>query len=343
MSIVKSTLVFVLALLAIACSTAPPPAPPKPVPIGTIVRLDPAIDELIPKDAQLEKLADSFTFVEGPLWRPATDVLQFSDVVGNVVRQYSPSDGKVTEILNPGGYDGKGNLPAGGFNGPNGAAADKDGAVLLCQHGYRRIVRISKDMKITTVVDKYQGKRLNSPNDVVFRSDGAFYFTDPPYGLPKLDDDPAKELKFNAVFRYDKGKLTPVIKDLTRPNGIAFSPDQKTLYIGNTDEKNAVWMAYDVADNGTVSHGRVFYNVTAEKDPGNPDGFKVDEKGNLWCSGPGGLWIFSPDGKHIGTIKMPEVPANCNWGDDWKSLYITARTGLYRIKLSVAGEKPLYQ
>jgi gluconolactonase len=342
MSTIKSMLVFVIALVTVGCSTAPPPAPPKPAPIGTIVRLDPAIDALISQDAQLEKLAGGFTFVEGPIWRP-NGVLQFSDVVGNVVRQFDPATGKVTVVLDPGGYDGKGNLPAGGFNGPNGSTADKDGAVLLCQHGYRRIVRISKDGKITTVVDKYQGKRLNSPNDVVFRSDGAFYFTDPPYGLPKMDDDPAKELKFNAVFRYDRGKLTPVIKDLTRPNGIAFSPDQKTLYIGNTDEKNAVWMAYDVADNGMVSHGRVFFDVTKEKDPGNPDGFKVDEKGNLWCSGPGGLWIFSPDGKHIGTIKMPEVPANCNWGDDWKSLYITARTGLYRIKLSVAGEKQLYQ
>ena len=343
MQIIKSTLVFAVALLIVGCSTAPPPAPPKPAPIGTIVRLDPAIDALIPQDAQLEKMAGGFTFVEGPLWRPE-GVLQFSDVVGNVRRQFDPATGKVTVIMDPGGYDGKGNLPAGGFNGPNGSTADKDGAVLLCQHGYRRIIRIAKDGKITTVVDKYEGKKLNSPNDVVFRSDGGFYFTDPPYGLPKMDDDPAKELKFNAVFRYDeKGKLTPVVKDLTRPNGIAFSPDQKTLYIGNTDEKNAVWMAYDIGDNGMVTKKRVLYDATSEKEPGNPDGFKVDEKGNLWASGPGGLWIISPEGKHLGTIKMPEVPANCNWGDDWKSLYITARTGLYRIKLSVAGEKQIYQ
>ncbi len=344
MSIIKSTLVFALALITVECSTAPPPAPtsPKPAAIGSIVRLDPALDELIPQDAQLEKLAGGFTFTEGPIWRPS-GVLWFSDVVGNVVRQYDPSNGKVTEILNPGGYDGKGNLPAGGFNGPNGSTADKDGAVLLCQQGYRRIVRISKDMKITTVLDRYEGKRFNSPNDVVYRADGSFYFTDPPYGLPKGDDDPAKELKFNAVFRVAHGKPQPVIKDLTRPNGIAFSPDQKTLYIGNTDEKNKVWMAYDVADNGTVSNGRVFYDANAEKDEGLPDGLKIDEKGNMWASGPGGIWIFSPAGKHLGTIKMAEVPANCNWGDDWKSLYITARTGLYRIKLSVAGEKQLYQ
>ena len=346
MTRIKTTRVFAIALIALSCSTtpAPTPTPEKSAAnaTGSIERLDPAFDELVPKDAQLEELADDFTFTEGPIWRPS-GVLWFSDVVGNVVRQYSPSDGKVTEILNPGGYDGKGNLPAGGYNGPNGMTADKDGSVLLCQHGYRRIVRIDKDLKITTVVDRYEGKRLNSPNDVVFRSDGAFYFTDPPYGLPKGDDDPAKELKFNAVFRMGNGKLQPVIKDLSRPNGIAFSPDQKTLYIGNSDEKNRIWMAYDVADDGTVSNARLFADVTQEKDAGVPDGMKVDEKGNLWASGPGGIWVFSPAGKHLGTIKMPQIPANCNWGDDWKSLYITARTGLYRIKLAVAGEKQLYQ
>jgi len=343
MSITRTMVVLVVALLTLACSTQPIiDTEPPPRAVGNIVRLDPAFDELVPKNAQVEKLAGGFTFIEGPIWRPS-GVLWFSDVVGNVVRQYSPSDGNVTEILNPGGYDGKGNLPPGGYNGPNGMTADQDGAVLLCQHGYRRIVHISKDMKITTVVDKYQGKRLNSPNDVVYRSDGSFYFTDPPYGLPKGDDDPAKELKFNAVFRMAKGKLEPVIKDLSRPNGIAISPDQKTLYIGNSDEKNRIWMAYDIADDGSVSNGRVFADVSAEKDAGVPDGMKVDSKGNLWASGPGGLWVFSPAGKHLGTIKMEQIPANCNWGDDWKSLYITARTGLYRIKLAVPGEKQLYQ
>ena len=343
MSTMRSIFVAAVGLITVACSTAPAPAPApeKPAAVGSIVRLDAAFDELVPKDGQLEKLADGFTFTEGPLWRPS-GVLWFSDVVGNVVRQWSP-DGKVAEILNPGGYDGKGNLPAGGYNGPNGMTADKDGAVLLCQHGYRRIVRISKGMKITTVVDKYEGRRLNSPNDVVYRSDGSLYFTDPPYGLPKGDDDPAKELKFNAVFRMAKGKLQPVIKDLSRPNGIAISPDQKTLYIGNSDEKNRIWMAYDIADNGTVTNGHLFADVTPEKDAGVPDGMKVDSKGDIWASGPGGIWVFSPTGKHLGTIKMPEIPANCNWGDDWKSLYITARTGLYRIKLAVAGEKQLYQ
>jgi gluconolactonase len=340
---IESTLLLFPTLITVACSTASPPAPSheSSPSQGSIVRLDPDFDELVPKDTRLEKLADGFAFTEGPIWRPS-GVLWFSDVVGNVVRQWSP-DGKVTEVLNPGGYDGRGDLPAGGYNGPNGMTSDKDGAVLLCQHGSRRIIRISKDMKLTTVVERFEGKRLNSPNDLVYRSDGSLYFTDPPYGLPKGDDDPAKELKFNAVFRLADGKLQPVIKDLSRPNGIAISPDQRTLYIGNSDEKNRIWMAYDIAADGTVSNGRLLADVTAEKDAGVPDGMKVDSKGNIWASGPGGIWVFSPAGKHLGTIKMPEIPANCNWGDGWKSLYITARTSLYRIKLAVAGEKQLYK
>jgi gluconolactonase len=307
---------------------------------GAIVRLDPVFDQLVPKAARIEKLAGGFTFIEGPLWRPR-GVLWFSDVVGNVVRQWSP-DGTVTEILRPGGYDGNA-LPAGGFIGPNGQTADRDGGVLLCQHGNRRIVRIGRDKRVTTVVDKFEGRKLNSPNDLVYRSDGSLYFTDPPYGLPKGDDDPAKELKFNGVYRLINGKLQVLIKDLTRPNGLAFSPDEKTLYVANSDEKRKVWMRYDVAADGTVSHGRVLADVTAEKEVGLPDGMKVDSKGNVYATGPGGVWVFSPAGKHLGTIKPTEVPANCGWGDDGKSLYMTARTGLYRIKLAATGQKQLYQ
>ena len=328
------------ALLAAACSSAPPPAVAtreKPAAIGSIVRLDPAFDALVPKEAQIEKLAEGFTFIEGPLWR-TPNALWFSDVVGNVVRQWTP-DGKVTEILRPGGYDGN-TLPAGGFNGPNGMIADKDGAVLLCQHGNRRIARIDKDRRVTTLVDKFAGKKLNSPNDLVYHSDGSLYFTDPPYGLPKGDDDPAKELKFNGVYRLANGKLEAIVKDLTRPNGIALSPDEKTLYVANSDEKRKIWMRYDLSANGTVRNGRVFADVTAEKEDGLPDGMKVDEQGNVYATGPGGVWVFAPDGKHLGTIKPPETPANCGWGDDGKSLYMTARTGLYRIKLAVPGKKP---
>jgi gluconolactonase len=337
-------LIAAASLFVAGCSTTPNPQPPaakqEDPGIGTIARLDPALDELIPKDAKIEKLAGGFSFIEGPLWRPE-GALWFSDVVGNVVRQWTP-DGKIIEILRPGGYDGN-SLPAGGFNGPNGMIADKDGAALLCQHGNRRIVRIAKDRSVTTLVDKFQGKKLSSPNDLVFASDGSLYFTDPPYGLPKQDEDPAKELKFNGVFRLAGGKLSIAVRDLTRPNGLAISPDQKTLYVANSDEKKKVWMAYDLAADGTGKNGRIFADVTAETAGGLPDGMKLDEKGNVYAAGPGGVWVFSPAGKHLGTIKLPEIPANCNWGDDAKSLYITAQTGLYRIKLAVAGQKALYQ
>ena len=294
----------------------------------------------MPRDAYIEKLAGGFGFTEGPVWRPEGPHLWFSDVGANVVRQWSP-DGTTSVVLQHAGSDHE---PTPGLLiGPNGEIADKEGAVLICQHGNRRIVRVSKDLQVTPLIERYEGKRFNSPNDLVYKSDGSLYFTDPPYGLPKQDEDPAKELKFNGVFRLADGKVQPVIKDLTRPNGIAFSPDQKTMYIANSDEKRKVWMQYDVAADGTVKNGRVFYDVTAEKEDGLPDGMKVDSQGNLYCAGPGGVWVFSPDGKHLGTIKPPETPANCNWGDDGKSLYITARTGLYRIKLAATGLRALYQ
>jgi gluconolactonase len=305
----------------------------------SILRLDRAIDALIPPGAQVEKLAGGFSFIEGPVWRPQ-GVLWFSDVVGNVTRQWSP-DGRVIELLRPGGYDGN-SLPAGGFIGPNGATAGEHGTVVMCQHGNRRIVRITNDLKVTTVVDSFEGKKLNSPNDVVYRSDGSLYFTDPPYGLAKFDDDPTKELPFNGVFKLTNGKLQVLVKDMTRPNGLAFSPDEKTLYVANSDENYRMWMRFDVNDDGTVRNGRVFADVSAEPEEGLPDGMKIDTLGNIWTTGPGGIWVLTPQGKHIGTIKPPEQPANCAWGEDGKTLFITANTGLYRLRTSILGQKLVY-
>jgi gluconolactonase len=304
-----------------------------------INRFQPGFDSLLPPDAHVEKVADGFTFIEGPLWRPS-GVLWFSDVVGNVVRQWSP-DGKVVELLRPGGYDGN-SLPAGGFIGPNGMTAAPNGDVLLCQHGNRRIARIGKDMRVTTLVDAYQGKRLNAPNDLVFRSDGTLFFTDPPYGLPRQDDDPAKELPFNGVFRLKNGALDVLVTDLSRPNGIAFSPDEKTLYVSNSDDSRKIWMKYDVAADGSVSNGRVFFDATQDKDGGVPDGMKIDVLGNIWATGPSAVYVFSPEGALLGTIKPPEDPANCGWGDDGRTLYITAETSLYRIRTAVTGQKLVY-
>ena len=305
----------------------------------SIIRTDPSFDALVPRDATLEKVANGFTFTEGPLWR-APGVLWFSDVVGNVVRKWSP-DGTVTELLRPGGYDGN-SLPAGGFIGPNGMTAAANGDVLLCQHGNRRIVRVTDDLRVTTLIDNFEGKRLNAPNDIVYRSDGMLFFTDPPYGLPRQDDDPEKDLPFNGVFKLSNGKAEVIIKDLTRPNGIAFSPDEKTLYVSNSDDRRRIWMRYDIASSGTVSSGRVFFDTTKHEDAGLPDGMKIDVHGNVWATGPSAVFVFSPDGRHLGTIKPPEDPANCGWGDDGRTLYITAETGLYRIKTSVMGQAPVY-
>ncbi len=314
-----------------------------PVGVGSIERLDPAFDALVPPDAKLEQIAGPFTFTEGPLWRP-DGTLWFSDVQDNVVRQWSP-DCSVKTILDPGGYDGP-PLAKGTAVGPNGMVFDKDGSVVLCQMGNRRIVRVAPDLTITTVVDSYQGKKLNSPDDLVFRSDGSLYFTDPPYGLEGQDNDPLKELAFNGVFRLANGTLQLLDKSLSRPNGIGFSPDEKTLYVANSDINNPVWMRYDVAADGSISNGTVLYDASGEAFPGFgvPDSLKLDALGNIYSAGPFGLWVISPEGKHLGTIKTPtpDVPSNCAWGDDGKTLYITARKHLYRIKLSVSGEKPVY-
>lgn len=327
-----------IVFLGFACTA--PPAPEAEVPAaGNIERLDPALDALVPADAQIEKLAGGFSFIEGPLARPDGSVW-FSDVVGNVVREWAP-DGTVTEILRPGGYDGN-SLPEGGFVGPNGMTYDQDGSVLLCQHGNRRIARIAADGTVTTVIDSFEGKKLNSPNDLVFHPDGSLYFTDPPYGLPEQDEDPTKELDFNGVYRLANGELELLVRDLTRPNGIAFSPDYKTLYVANSDQSNRLWMAYDVNDDGSVSNGRVFADANSSEAAGLPDGMKVDQLGNVYATGPGGVWVIDPSGKHLGTIQPPEGPANVAWGDDGKSLYMTANTGLYRISLTVPGMRPLY-
>ena len=207
----------------------------------------------------------------------------------------------------------------------------------MAQHFNRQIVRIGADRKTTVVVDRFDGKRLNSPNDLAFGPGGALYFTDPPFGLVGQDKDPAKELDFNGVYRFAGGQVTALVRDLGRPNGIGFSPDLRTMYVSNTEASRKVIMAYDVATDGGVANGRVFADGTADTAPGMPDGLKVDRQGNVYATMPGGVWVLASDGRHLGTIRAPEVAANCGWGDDGKTLYITAETGVYRIRLSTAG------
>jgi len=303
-----------------------------------VLRVDPAIDQIVPASPAIQKLAEGLVFTEGPVWI-RQGYLLFSDVPSNVIYKWT-GDSKVEVFRKPSGYNGT-DAPAGAFIGSNGLTLDRQGRLIICEHGNGRITRLEKDGKLTVLADKYEGKRLNSPNDAVYKKDGALYFTDPPYGFVKQDEDPKKELKFNGVYRLAGGKLQLLYRELTRPNGLAFSPDEKYLYVANSDPQRKIWMRFEVTSAGGLANGKVFYDVTNQTADGLPDGMKIDQKGNLYCTGPGGVWIFSPAGKHLGTIQPPETPANLAWGDaDGKTLYITARKGLYRIVLQIPGIRP---
>ena len=303
-----------------------------------VLRVDPAIDQIVPASPAIQKLAEGLVFTEGPVWI-RQGYLLFSDVPSNVIYKWT-GDSKVEVFRKPSGYNGT-DAPAGAFIGSNGLTLDRQGRLTICEHGNGRVTRLEKDGKLTVLAGKYEGKRLNSPNDAVYKKDGALYFTDPPYGFVKQDEDPKKELKFNGVYRLAGGKLQLVYRELTRPNGLAFSPDEKYLYVANSDPQRKIWMRFEVTSAGGLANGKVFYDVTNQTADGLPDGMKIDQKGNLYCTGPGGVWIFSPAGKHLGTIQPPETPANLAWGDaDGKTLYITARKGLYRIMLQIPGIRP---
>jgi gluconolactonase len=305
--------------------------------IGQIERVDPRLDELIPPGAVLEKLAEGFEWTEGPVWVADGGYLLFSDIPRNSVMKWKEGEG-VSLFMKPSGYTGQ--ASRGGEPGSNGLLLDSVGRLVLCQHGDRRLVRVEKDGRWTTLVDRYQGKRLNSPNDAVFKSNGDLYFTDPPYGLEGEEQKRLGELGFCGVYRLSTdNRLTLLTDQMTRPNGIAFSPDEKTLYVAQSDPKRAVWMAFDVTDDGLVTNGRVFYDATAwvGKRKGLPDGMKVDRSGNLFATGPGGVNVFAPDGTLLGRIDPGEATANCCFGDDGSTLYVTADMYLCRIKTTTRG------
>ncbi|MBI4602037.1 MAG: SMP-30/gluconolactonase/LRE family protein [Planctomycetes bacterium] len=308
--------------------------------VGSIERADPRLDKLIPLDARIEKLAEGFEWSEGPAWVKDGGFLVFSDVPRNHVLRWKEGEG-LSVFLKPSGYTGE--AKRGGEPGSNGLAVDAEGRLVLCQHGDRRVARREKDGKtFTTLADRHDGKRLNSPNDLAYRSNGDLYFTDPPYGLEKGMGDPAKELDFQGVYRVTaKGELTLLTKEVQAPNGIALSPDEKTLYVANSDGRKAVWYAFEVKEDGTLGPSRTFFDSTAWVQAGKkgvPDGLKVDVDGNLFATGPGGVCIFAPDGTHLGTIATGEATANCAWGDDGSTLYITADMYLLRVKTTTKGK-----
>jgi gluconolactonase len=304
--------------------------------------LDAAFDRLQSPDAKIEVLASGFTWSEGPVWVPQDrgGYLLFSDIPRNTVFRWKEGEG-VSVFLCPSGYTG--NTYYGREPGSNGLLLDSQGQLVSCEHGDRRISVLTRNGGKRTLVDSYQGKRLNSPNDAAFKSNGDLYFTDPPYGLPKQLEDPRRELEFCGVYRLSKsGQLTLLTREMTRPNGIAFAPDEKTLYVAQSDPQAAIWKAFPVKDDGTLGPGRVLFDATewVGKRPGLPDGLKVDREGHLWATGPGGVLVLTPAGKLLGRLNTGRPTANCAFGEDGQTLFIAADSYLCRISTRVKGLSP---
>ena len=312
--------------------------------LGEVIRLDPALGDLLAEDSPITVLSSGFLWAEGPVWvpekaHPFGGYILFSDIPNNRVVRWDEGVGAKT-WLQPAGYTGVADY--GAEPGSNGLILDEKGQLISCEHGDRRLSVLTAKGGKRTLVDNYEGKRLNSPNDACLGPDGkTVYFTDPPYGLPNRWEDPLRELDFCGVYRLaPDGTLTLLTKTITRPNGLAFSPDFKTLYVAQSDPEAATWTAFPVKGDGTLGEGRLFYDATAavkEGLPGLPDGMKVDEKGNLWATGPGGVYIFSPEAKLLGRISTGERTANCTWGNDGTVLYLTADMYLCRIQTKTKG------
>jgi gluconolactonase len=303
-----------------------------------VARVDEGIDAVVPRDARLERVAGGFEFTEGPVWTPDFGLL-FSSPNTNTIYRWEPV-GTVTVFRAKSGYS---DVDIGRFTQPgsNGLTFDPEGRLTICQHGNRRVIRVEPHGNIRVLADRYEGKRLNSPNDLVYRSDGTLYFTDPPFGLPEAFDDPKKELSFSGIYRVHDGALSLESDELAGPNGIALSPDERHLYVGNWDLQRKVVMRYEVSPSGALSRGAIFFDMTDASGEEAIDGIKVDERGNLYVCGPGGIWLLSEEGRHLGTLRLPEAPHNLAWGDeDGRTLYVTALTSIYRIRLEVPGIRP---
>lgn len=297
------------------------------------------LEQLIDPAAQIEVLSSGHSWTEGPVWVEQDQMLLFSEIPSNTIYSWREGEG-TTEYLTPSGYTGE--EARGGEVGSNGLLLDEQDNLVLCQHGDRRIARMTTstgnpEADYETLADRWDGKRFNSPNDATFHSNGDIYFTDPPYGLEKQTEDPAKEIAFQGVYRVDsEGTVHLLTDELTRPNGIAFSPDEQTLYVANSDPKRAIWMAYDVQANGNITNGRVFFDATkmVPDTKGLPDGLKVDENGFLYATGPGGVLIFSPEGQHLGTIDTGQATSNVALDEQSRLLYMTADDYVMRIQLN---------
>jgi gluconolactonase len=306
--------------------------------IGTIERTDASLNSIISENAEPEIIAEGFDWSEGPLWIEEQKMLIFSDVPQNTIYKWTENKGKEV-YLKPSGYTGT--IPRGGEMGSNGLVLGKDGKLVLCQHGNRQMAWMDADLanpkpSFKTIADNYQGKKLNSPNDAVYRSNGDLFFTDPPYGLLKNVDDSSKEIPFQGVYRVSaSGEIKLLTDSLTRPNGIAFMPGEKKLIVANSDPDKKVWYSFDLDANDSLINPRIFYSAQSSPatDKGLPDGMKIDKNGNVFATGPGGVWIFNKDGKLLGKIKLSEATSNCAFSPDQKTLYITNDMYVLRVKM----------
>jgi gluconolactonase len=335
-------LLAALAVLPISLATGAPQAT-QPAKVGSIARADPALDKLVSPGTEVEKVRGDFGFIEGPVWVRSSGYLLFSDIPNNSIMKWTP-DGMVTTV-HTGIFKGAFPQGQGVLIGSNGLTLDRQGRIVAAEHGNRNVSRFEKDGSVTVLAERYEGKRLNSPNDLVIKKNGEIYFTDP-IGLARSWPDkapgkPAADLDFNGVYRITaQGKLDLLLKDVPYPNGLAFSPDEKKLYVASS-RPDKFWMVYDVQPGGTLANGQKFFDATKIPGDGVPDGMKVDIKGNIYAAGPAGIMIFTPQARLLGTISFPEISANLAWGDaDGKTLYVTARTGLYRVRMNVAGVRP---
>ena len=312
-----------------------------------LVSFDGSFDDIVHPETKIEVLAEGFDWTEGPVWVPDGNYLLFTDIPPNSIFKWSPKGGK-SLYLKPSGYTSE--VERTGEVGANGLLLDAEGNLVLCQHGDRRMARMDASLSspkstFITLADTYDGKRFNSPNDAAFHSNGDLYFTDPPYGLEHRMDDPAKELDFQGVYvcRSD-GTVELLTDEMTRPNGIAFSPDEQTLYVANSDPEKAIWMAFDLDESGYIASGRVFFDATdlvGSENKGLPDGLKIRQDGIIFATGPGGVLVFNPAGQHLGTIRTGQATSNCALGNDDQYLYMTADMFLMRVKLAGLTPQPI--
>ena len=303
-----------------------------------IEKLDSRLDAIIEPGTSLEILEEGFEWTEGPVWIAEQNHLLFSDIPNNTINSWSEENG-LEVFLRPAGYNQ--DNPFGMELGTNGLLLDKEGRLIMCNHGLRAVTRLNDNYTHTILADRHDGSRLNSPNDAVFRSNGDLYFTDPSYGLEGVNESVHKEIPYNGVYRLSpEGEVTLLTTEMTNPNGIGFSPDETVLYVAQSDRNAAIWRAFDVAEDGTLANSRLFFDATPFINDGRkglPDGMAIDQEGNIYATGPGGVLIFSADGTHLGTINTGEATANCAFGDDGSTLYITADMYLMRIRVKTKG------